>query len=256
MAPNGLLARSALVIAPVGLLGGWLLLRPIGGAGEPGFWWTVAHSVWLVGFLAFVPAGLALRRLAGASRIGDLAAAIIVLSALANAVQMVLDLVAGAVAGSRAEMKTVLVGVSDIGWVDVVVYGIGAQLIFVGLVVMAVLLTARHAVPVAAAVLVGAGVALLAATLAVGRNGWPSPVGDGRAGRRPARRRPDRAPAHRRTSPCVEKSVAYTTLSIRSGWDVAECDMDRNRPRAVRQSMTTRCAHLLELGRGRAAGLE
>jgi hypothetical protein len=164
-------SRAPFVAAALGLLGGWLLLRPIHGRFEPGIWWTSAHALWLLGFVAIVPVGSTLRRMAGGSRVADVAAGAIVLSALANVAQMVLDLVAGA--GGAAAVD----GLRDIAWVDAVVYSYGAQLVFLGLLVMAVLLAVRHVVTVPAAAAVVVGVLMIAATFAVGRNHPIVPAG-------------------------------------------------------------------------------
>lgn len=164
-------SRIPFVVAAAGLIGGWLLLRPIRGQFEPGIWWTSAHAVWLLGFVALIPVGLTLRRMAGPSRVADVAGAVVVLSALANVAQMVLDLVAGA--GGAAAVD----GLRDIAWVDAVVYSYGAQLVFLGLLVMAVLLAVRRAVTVPAATAVVAGVLMIAAALVVGRNHVIVPAG-------------------------------------------------------------------------------
>lgn len=167
--------RWAFVVAPIGLLGGWLMMRPINGGLEPGFWWTAAHTVWLLGFLAFVPVGLELRR---ATRergwVAEVAAWVVVLSALANVAQMAIDLVAGARSASRAELRAALTAVRELPGAEIVIYTVGPQLIFIGLVVLVALL---RPVPVPALGAVVLGVALLAATMALGRNHWIAPVG-------------------------------------------------------------------------------
>ncbi|MFC4950552.1 hypothetical protein [Pseudonocardia sp. GCM10023141] len=161
-------SRPFFVLAAAGFLGGWILLRPIHGSFTPGLWWTLAHTVWLIGFVAFVPVGLALRRAAGPGRVGDLAAGVVVLSALANIVQMSLDLVAGAGAADAVD------ALRDIDWVDAVVYTVGAPLIFPAVAVLA----ARRAVSVPAASAVGIGVVMLAVgLLALGRNHPVTPAG-------------------------------------------------------------------------------
>ncbi|WP_232665374.1 hypothetical protein [Pseudonocardia sp. TRM90224] len=163
-------ARVSFLVAPAGFLGGWLLMRPIGGGLEPGFWWTSAHVVWLVGFVAFIPVGLALRTLARPSVIADLAGVAVVLSAVANIVQMGVDLVVGFQAGSRDELRAGLAGFRSLPAVEPLVYSVGAQLIFVALLVLAVLLAWRRTVPMPPPVALAAGIVLLGVAMIAGRN--------------------------------------------------------------------------------------
>ncbi|MEJ3656390.1 hypothetical protein WEH80_25810 [Actinomycetes bacterium KLBMP 9759] len=167
--------RVAFLVAPAGFLGGWLLMRPISRGIEPGFWWTSAHVVWLVGFVAFIPVGSALRSLARPSVIADLAGVAVVLSAVANIVQMGADLVVGFQAGSRDALRAGLAAFRSLPAVEPLVYTVGAQLIFVALLVLAVLLAWRRTgadvtVPMPPPVAVAAGVVLLGVAMIAGRN--------------------------------------------------------------------------------------
>jgi hypothetical protein len=148
-------------------------MRPIGGAAVPGFWWTTAHLVWLVGFAALAWVGLLLGRALRGSAPGGVAAAVVTVSAVLNAVQVGLDVVAGALAEDSAALKAGLPGVTDLPAVHVLVYGAGAQVLHVGLAVAVVLLARRGLVPAPAAAAVLVGELAIAASLVIGRN---SPV--------------------------------------------------------------------------------
>lgn len=168
--------------APALFLGGWLLMRPIDGRSEPGGWWTAAHAVWLVGFVLFAVMGLRFRESVGARTTGQrialtASAGIVLLSALANIVQLSIDLVGGFTSADSAELKDAFAGVKEIPGAEAVVYGIGAQVIFVGLVVFAVLAAvARRGTPASAA-LVTAGTVVMAVGMGFGRNHWSVPTG-------------------------------------------------------------------------------
>jgi hypothetical protein len=169
----GAAGRAVTAVAAIGLPLGWSAMRPIGGAAVPGFWWTTAHAVWFVGFVALAGVGLLLARALRGSAAGRVAAAVVTVSALLNAVQVGLDVVAGALARDSAALKAGLPGLTDVPAVHVLVHAAGAQVLHVGLVVAIVLLARRGAVPVPAAVAIVAGEIAVAASLLIGRN---SPV--------------------------------------------------------------------------------
>ncbi|MFC8079671.1 hypothetical protein ACFUN8_29555 [Streptomyces sp. NPDC057307] len=168
--------------APALFLGGWLLMRPIDGQSEPGGWWTAAHAVWLVGFVLFAAMALRFRESAGARTRGQRIAlntsvVVVLLSALANIVQLTIDLAGGFTSANSAELKDAFAGVKEIPGAEAVVYGIGAQVIFVGLVVFAILAAVvRRGTPTSAA-LVTAGTVVMAIGMGFGRNHWSVPAG-------------------------------------------------------------------------------
>lgn len=181
-APRLLSDRAVFAAAPALFLGGWLLMRPIDGQSEPGGWWTAAHAVWLAGFVLFAVMGLRFRRIAGARTTGQRIAvntsvAIVLFSSLANIVQMVIDLVGGFTSADSAELKNAFADVKDIPGAEAVIYGIGAQIVFVGLIVFAVLAAVvRRGTPGSAA-LVTAGTLVMAVGMGFGRNHWTVPLG-------------------------------------------------------------------------------
>ncbi|MET9551868.1 hypothetical protein [Streptomyces sp. NPDC006645] len=174
--------RVLFAAAPALFLGGWLLMRPIDGQSEPGGWWTAAHAVWLAGFVLFALMGLRFRRIAGARTTGRRIAvttsvAIVLFSSLANIVQMVVDLAGGFTSADSAELKNAFSEVKDIPGAEAVVYGVGAQILFVGLIVFAVLAAVvRRGTPGSAA-LVTAGTLVMAVGMGFGRNHWTVPLG-------------------------------------------------------------------------------
>lgn len=211
-APRLLSDRVLFAAAPALFLGGWLLMRPIDGQSEPGGWWTAAHTVWLAGFVLFTVMGLRFRRIAGAWTTGQRIAvttsvAIVLVSSVANIVQMVIDLAGGFTSADSAELKNAFADVKDIPGAEAVIYGVGAQILFVGLIVFAVLAAVvRRATPGSAA-LVTAGTLVMAVGMGFGRNHWTVPLGMvcllaglallGREAGRPAApaRRTDRGPS-------------------------------------------------------------
>ncbi|WP_405499445.1 hypothetical protein OG501_06100 [Streptomyces niveus] len=211
-APGPLSDRVLFTAAPALFLGGWLLMRPIDGQSEPGGWWTAAHAVWLAGFVLFASMGLRFGRIVGARTTGQRIAltastVIVVVSSLANIVQLVIDLVGGFTSANSAELKNAFSEVKDIPGAEALIYGVGAQLVFVGLIVFAVLAAVvRRATPGSAA-LVTAGTVVMAVGMGFGRNHWTVPLGMvcllaglallGREAERPAApaRRRDRGPS-------------------------------------------------------------
>ncbi|WP_255950276.1 hypothetical protein [Streptomyces odontomachi] len=176
--------------APACFLAGWLLMRPIGGQAEPGGWWTAAHAVWLAGFVMFAAMGL---RFGGLITADDAGAAtgptagrravlrasvlLVLLSSLANVVQLALDLVGGFRAADRAELQDMFGGVKDIPGAEQLIYGVGAQLVFVGLVAFAILAAVARRAEAWTAALVTGGTVVLAVAMGFGRNHWLVPVG-------------------------------------------------------------------------------
>jgi hypothetical protein len=176
--------------APACLLAGWLLMRPIDGQAQPGGWWTAAHAVWLAGFLLFAAMSLCFSRLIVTRDTGPatgltagrrvtlwVSVVMVLVSSLANVAQLVLDLVGGFRAANRAELQDMFDGVKDIPGAEQLIYGVGAQLVFVGLVVFAVLAAVVRRAGAWPAVLVTGGTVVLAVAMGFGRNHWLVPVG-------------------------------------------------------------------------------
>ena len=180
--PGGLSDRVLFAAAPAFFLGGWLLMRPIDGQSEPGAWWTAAHVVWLAGFVLFTVLSLRFRRIAGARTTGQRIAvtasvSIVLLSSLANVVQLSIDLVGGFTAADSAELKDVFAGVKEIPGAEAIIYGIGAQVVFIGLIAFAVLAAVIRSGTPGPAVLVSAGTVVMAVGMGFGRDHWTVPLG-------------------------------------------------------------------------------
>jgi hypothetical protein len=158
-------------------------MRPIGGQAEPGGWWTAAHGVWLVGFVLFVGMALQFRKVAGPRTTAQkitigACAAVVGLSAVANIVQVSLDLVGGFRATDRAELQGAFAGFQEVPGVKPAIYGVGAQLIFLGLLVFAVTVALiRRASVWSAAVVVVGTVVMSVGIFGFGRNNWLVAVG-------------------------------------------------------------------------------
>ncbi|MGW0810158.1 hypothetical protein [Nonomuraea sp. NPDC002799] len=161
------LTQIACTAGPAALLGGWFLMSPIDGDLVPGPWWTAAHAVWLAGFLMFGVVTVALRAMAGPVTGGrrvvvEAAAGVALLSVAANVVQLVIDLYAGFTAVDGAAMRAIFDQVKSDPVVELIVYSVGAQLFYLALVALAVILAALRQVTVVSAVITTAGVVLLA----------------------------------------------------------------------------------------------
>lgn len=160
----------------------WLLMRPIDGRSEPGGWWTAAHAVWLAGFVLFAVMGPRFRRIVDARTTGrriavNAGVGIVLFSSLANVVQLSVDLVGGFTSADSAELKDAFAGVKDIPGAEAVIYGVGAQIVFVGLFVCAVLAAVERRGTPASAALVTAGTVVMAVGMGFGRNHWTVPLG-------------------------------------------------------------------------------
>ncbi|MFD1535620.1 hypothetical protein [Nonomuraea guangzhouensis] len=176
MTPTNNLARASFTAGPAAFLGGWLLMRPIGGDLVPGPWWTAAHAVWLLGFLLFGVMVLELRRMAAPATGRQKAAVgaatgVALFSVLANVAQLVIDLVAGFTSADGAAMRVFFDQVRGYPGVDLVVYSVGAQLFFVALLVLAgIMAVLRRATSLSAVVLAAGVVVMAVAVFGVGRD--------------------------------------------------------------------------------------
>ncbi|MEU6997398.1 hypothetical protein [Nonomuraea sp. NPDC046570] len=173
MNPPSRLAALSYTAAPAAFLGGWLLMRPIGGDAVPGPWWTAAHAVWLLAFLMFGVLVVELwRRTGRGGKTGvaaGVAAGLALLSVAANLTQLGIDLVAGLTSADGQAMHALFDRVQ--GYPGVEVAAVGAQLFLPALLALAVIMAVRgRAAPLSAAVVGVGGVVLAVATLAVGRN--------------------------------------------------------------------------------------
>jgi hypothetical protein len=166
---NGL-TQVSFTAGPAAFLGGWLLMRPIGGDLVPGGWWTAAHAVWLLGFLMFGVMVLQLRHMAapvtgGRRTAVGVAVGVALLSVAANVAQLVIDLYAGFTSADGAGMRAVLDHVQSYPGVELVVYSVGAQLFFVALLFLAGIMAVLRRVTSVSAGVVAAGIVVLAVAM-------------------------------------------------------------------------------------------
>ncbi|GIF96365.1 hypothetical protein [Catellatospora citrea] len=142
-------AAIALLAAPL-LLAAYGLVRIVGksdGVYGPGLDWQAAHLLALAGVLLFVPGVLHLGRLLarGPWRTGTVAATMFGLAA--STVQFGADIWFALRADDKAGMQALSGDFGDIPGVDLVVYQVGPQLFFVGLLALTILAARSRRLP-------------------------------------------------------------------------------------------------------------
>ncbi|WP_285665458.1 hypothetical protein [Actinorhabdospora filicis] len=160
-------ASFALIAAPALWLIGWIVMRVKGHEG-PGAAWTGAHAIWVFAVLLFGAAIVVLHRTVKAETIGVKAIAVtgLILGLLGAASllgQLCLDLYVGLEASTRESASALYDKVFDTPGVELVFFQIGPSMLFAGFLILPIVAAARRAVPPAAAVLVGSGIALMVA---------------------------------------------------------------------------------------------
>jgi hypothetical protein len=133
------LAGWSLVLAPVAQIGGWTLMRLGGNEGaEPQT--TIAHSVWLVGFVMLAIACVELYRRVQSPGAGQVLArvslAVALISIAASIAEMLVDLYVAAVTDGRAEEKVLFQQIRAIPGAEQALYGFGTELVYLGLLVL------------------------------------------------------------------------------------------------------------------------
>ncbi|GHJ44220.1 hypothetical protein Cs7R123_15620 [Catellatospora sp. TT07R-123] len=145
------IAKLSFVTGPLCLFLAWFLMRPLGARKSPGLGWTVAHSVWIIGFVAFAVVCLTLRRIAAAGTRGqrltaNIAGAATIVGLVASAGQMVLDLYVGFHATTKDAMDELSGRIADVPGVQAAFYDIGPLFFFFGLVALTVVLAVQRRV--------------------------------------------------------------------------------------------------------------
>lgn len=133
------IAGWALILAPVGQIGGWTLMRFGGNEGaEPQT--TIAHSVWLVGFVLLAIACVELYRRVQSRGAGQILAraslTVALLSVAASIAEMIVDLYVGLTTDGRAEEKVLSEQIRSVPGVEETLYGLGTQLVYLGFLVL------------------------------------------------------------------------------------------------------------------------
>ncbi|MBB5868050.1 hypothetical protein F4553_001429 [Allocatelliglobosispora scoriae] len=156
-----------LIAAPL-CIAGYGAIRLIGmadGRYGPGLDWQLAHLVALVGMVAFVPVILRLSRWTRPGRLRTTVVAATLFGLAASMVQFGADIVEALMAEDKAEMRRLSRSFTSIPGVEPVVYQIGPQLFFLGLVALAALLTRAGRLPWWSPVLILVSVVLPVFTL-------------------------------------------------------------------------------------------
>jgi hypothetical protein len=135
------LAGWSLILAPVGQLGGWIFMRFGGNEGvEP--WSTIAHSVWLIGFVLLAIACVELYRRVRSRGAGQILArvslAVALISVTASIAEMLVDLYALFATDNHAQLKAMDQLIRSIPGAEPILYGFGTQLVYLGFLALIV----------------------------------------------------------------------------------------------------------------------
>lgn len=133
------LAGWSLILAPVGQITGWALMRLGGNDGaEPQT--SIAHVVWLIGFLMLAVACVELYRQVRSRGAGRLLAraslAVALLSLTASVAEMLVDLYSNVTTDTRAQAEILDQQIRGIPLAEPILYGIGTQLVYLGFLVL------------------------------------------------------------------------------------------------------------------------
>ncbi|NUP63471.1 MAG: hypothetical protein HOW71_15025 [Nonomuraea sp.] len=133
------LAGWALILAPVAQLGGWTLMRFGGNEGvEP--WATIAHAVWLIGFVMLAIACVELYRRVRSRGAAQLLAraslTVALVSVAASIAEMLVDLYVLSATDTHAQLKALDRQIRSIPAAEEILYGFGTQLVYLGLLVL------------------------------------------------------------------------------------------------------------------------
>ncbi|MGN9841326.1 hypothetical protein ACTMTI_24675 [Nonomuraea sp. H19] len=133
------LAGWSLILAPVGQIGGWTFMRFGGNEGvEP--WTTIAHSVWLIGFVLLAIACVELFRRVRSRGAGQILArvslAVALISLTASIAEMVVDLYVVFATDNLAQLKALDQQIRSIPAAEAILYGFGTQLVYLGFLIL------------------------------------------------------------------------------------------------------------------------
>lgn len=133
------LAGWSLILAPVGQIGGWTFMRFGGNEGvEPQT--TIAHSVWLIGFVLLAIACVELYRRVRSRGAGQILArlglAVALISVAASIAEMLVDLYVGFTTDNRAQEEVLSQQIRSIPAAEPILYGFGTQLVYLGFLVL------------------------------------------------------------------------------------------------------------------------
>lgn len=170
------IASWSLILAPAGQVGGWALMRAGGNEGaEPQT--SIAHTVWLLGFLALAVVCVELYRRVRSRGAGQVVAAVSLTVALASVaasvVEMIIDLYVALSTDTLAQEAAAFDAIRAVPGTEEILYGFGTQLVYLGFVALIVQLTVLRRVGVATLLLIVASlVAFVAYELVLDGNGF------------------------------------------------------------------------------------
>jgi hypothetical protein len=129
--------------------------------------WTIAHLIWLPAYAALALGYVGVHSLIRPERtperlLAGFGVALIAVGGLAVSAQMVVDLAVGLSTSTRDQMGERFDEVQAVPGVEAAVYAVGPSLLFVGMLFLTIHAAARRRLPVHAAVLVVAAVAVSA----------------------------------------------------------------------------------------------
>ncbi|NRQ40420.1 hypothetical protein HII36_52685 [Nonomuraea sp. NN258] len=144
-------------------IGGWTLMRLGGNEGlEP--WSTIAHSVWLLGFVMLAVACVELFRRVRSRGTGQLLAraslTVALVSVAASIAEMLVDLYVLFATDDHAQLKALDQQIRSIPGVEPILYGFGTQLVYLGLLALIIQLAVLKRISVTTLALVLATLAL------------------------------------------------------------------------------------------------
>lgn len=169
------IAGWSLILAPVGQIGGWTLMRLGGNEGaEPQN--TIAHTVWLIGFLLLAVVCVELyrrvRSQGAAQLLARVSLAVALVSVLASVAEMIVDLYVAFATDTHAQMQALSERISANPVVDAILYGFGTQLVYLGFLVLVIQLAVLKRIGASTLVLVLATLVLFIAYEVLDGNGF------------------------------------------------------------------------------------
>ncbi|ADD41947.1 hypothetical protein [Stackebrandtia nassauensis] len=135
------LAGWSLILAPVGQVGGWTLMM-LGGNDGDRLLSTVAHTVWLIGFLMLGVVCVELYRRVRGHGAGQLFArvslAVALISIAASVLEMLVDLYTLFATVNRAQMEALDEQIRGIPGAEQILYGFGTQAVYIGFLALVI----------------------------------------------------------------------------------------------------------------------
>jgi hypothetical protein len=157
------LAGWSLILAPVGQIAGWTFMRFGGNEGvEP--WSTIAHSIWLIGFvmlgIACVELFRRVRSHGAGQTLAKVSLAVALISVTASIAEMLVDLYVLFATDNHAQLKVLDRQIRSIPGAEPILYGFGTQLVYLGFLALIIQLAILRRISTTTLTLVLATLAL------------------------------------------------------------------------------------------------